>query len=422
MKITTISDGKLILPALRGVMGDWVYYSTLMNFKDVSERVHYAEEVHQSEQLSRMIQRQITLGRGKQIATYLEDQKERFFNSLVVATYKGSPNWHAVEKVQPKSEANELKDVQDTTVSSVGFLTLHGDEQLFALDGQHRLAGIKRVISKGVEHSFADEVSVIFVAHLPTKPGLQRTRRLFTTLNKTAKAVSKGDIIALDEDDVMAICVRRLIEDSALFAGERIAFKATNNMPVNNVTALTTIGTLYDVLGVLFTQSQWDGKASRAALSVRPDDKILKSYFDYAVRYFELLGRYFPELKSFFEASDTTRVVKKHRGSHGGTLMFRPIGLEIMTQVIARLTRDLSLEDAVKHASKLGRNLTELPYVGLMWDTSRNLITNAHKATLREVLLHMLGKYSKWSDSELLTRYRKEAANDRLVLPRRLPG
>jgi DNA sulfur modification protein DndB len=317
---------------------------------------------------------------------------------------------------------NDLKDVQDTTVSSVGFLTLHGDEQLFALDGQHRLAGIKRVISKGVEHSFADEVSVIFVAHLPTKAGLQRTRRLFTTLNKTAKAVSKGDIIALDEDDAMAICVRRLIEDSALFAGERIAFKATNNMPVNNVTALTTIGTLYDVLVVLFTQSHWDGRASRASLSVRPDDKTLKDYFDYAVRYFELLGQNFPELKAFFRASDTSRVVKKHRGPHGGTLMFRPIGLEIMTQVIARLTRDMRLEAAVKRASKLGRDLTQAPYVGLMWDTSRNLITNSHKATLREVLLHMLGRYSKWGDADLVARYRKDAANDRLVLPQRLPG
>ena len=52
-----------------------------------------------------------------------------------------------------------------------------------------------------------DEVSVIFVAHEATSQGLERTRRLFTTLNKTDRPVSKGDIIALDEDDVVAICV-----------------------------------------------------------------------------------------------------------------------------------------------------------------------------------------------------------------------
>lgn len=33
----------------------------------------------------------------------------------------------------------------------------------------------------------------------------ERTHRLFTTLNKSAKPVAKADIIALDEDDTMAI-------------------------------------------------------------------------------------------------------------------------------------------------------------------------------------------------------------------------
>ena len=37
------------------------------------------------------------------------------------------------------------------TVQSVGFLALRGDEKLFALDGQHRLAGIKRTIKDGIE-------------------------------------------------------------------------------------------------------------------------------------------------------------------------------------------------------------------------------------------------------------------------------
>ena len=50
-------------------------------------------------------------------------------------------------------------------------------------------------------------------------PEHQQQDRLFTTLNKTARPVSKNAVIALDEDDVMAICVRRLIEDSRFFHG-----------------------------------------------------------------------------------------------------------------------------------------------------------------------------------------------------------
>jgi len=169
-----------------------------MNLKELSERVEYANQIHKSERLSEMIQRRLKGDRSSQIAEYLESQKERFFNSLVIATYRGQPNWHPISSVRPKGKRSELNDLDEATIESVGFLTLHGDEALFALDGQHRLAGIKKAIKAGIKHEPIDEVSVIFVAHEATKKGLERTRRLFTTLNKTARPVSKGDIIALD--------------------------------------------------------------------------------------------------------------------------------------------------------------------------------------------------------------------------------
>jgi len=92
----------------------------------------------------------------------------------------------------------------------------------------------------------------------------------------------------------MAICVRQLIEQTELFAGNRIAFVANNNMSTANTTSLTTIANLYDVLTIA--------------------------------------------LDEFFGAKNTKLVVKEYRGSHGGHVLFRPIGLEIMTRVIARLT------------------------------------------------------------------------------------
>ena len=125
----------------------------------------------------------------------------------------------ALSDVRNKTNDTDLKDLSDETIESLGFLTLRGDENLFALDGQHRLAGIKKAIKDGIDQDPYDDLSVIFVAHQTTKKGLERTRRLFTTLNKTARPVSKGDIVALDEDDAMAICVRWLIEKTNLFSG-----------------------------------------------------------------------------------------------------------------------------------------------------------------------------------------------------------
>ena len=199
----------LILPALRGVMGNWVYYSCLMQLGELSARIRFADEVHTHQGLSEMIQRSIDETRTKEIADYIRLQPQRFFNSLVVAVYGGEPNWHALFNVRNIGADPILEKLQPETIESVGFLTLEGDEKLFALDGQHRLAGIKEIKDRGYQPAIDDEVSLILVAHEQSAEGLVRTRRLFTTLNKTGRKVTKGDIIALDEDDVMAICVRR---------------------------------------------------------------------------------------------------------------------------------------------------------------------------------------------------------------------
>ena len=413
---------KIVLPALRGLMGDWVYYSCLMDLGELSSRVRYAEEVHKNEALSDMIQRQLRRGRGAQIAEYLMMQPERFFNSLVVATYGGRPNWHALSNVPSRTKTDELTSLREDTIDSVGFLTLRGDEILFALDGQHRLAGIKKAVRDGIESNPYDEVSVIFVAHQDTRNGLERTRRLFTTLNKTARPVSKGDIIALDEDDVMAICVRRLIEETELFCGKRIAFVASNNMPVGNTTSLTTIGNLYDVFTVLFTNARFDLQARKPDLQrVRPSDEKLDAYFEYAQRLFVQMGNNFEEIGEFFSTEDTLRVVKKYRGRHGGNALFRPIGLEIFARIIARLTNDMNLAKSIKLASRLPRSLNEEPFEWLMWDSNKKTILNGHKVTLREVLLYMLGKNARnYSEAKLLERYRRETGCNDAELPEKL--
>ena len=250
--MTPPNAGPIVLPALRGIMGNRAYYSCLMTLRELATRVNYAKEIHANESLSDMIQKALEDKRSKEIAAYLQDNSDRFFNSLVVAVYDGEPNWHPLSNVKSRYGADTTLELSEETIESVGFLTLRGDEKLFALDGQNRLAGIKRAI-RGRMTDPEDEVSVIFLGHKSTTDGLEATRRLFTTLNKTAKPVSKNAVIALDEDDVMAICVRRLIEDSRFFHGRNAAFIASSNMPVSNRHSLTTIGNLYDVLGILFS-------------------------------------------------------------------------------------------------------------------------------------------------------------------------
>ena len=146
-----------------------------MNLRELSTRVNYAKELHTNKSLSDMIQRALEDKRSKEIAAYLKDNSDRFFNSLVVAVYDGEPNWHPLSDVKSRYDTQPALELSEETIESVGFLTLRGDEKLFALDGQHRLAGIKRAIRDGMALS-DDEISVIFLGHRNTADGIEATR------------------------------------------------------------------------------------------------------------------------------------------------------------------------------------------------------------------------------------------------------
>ncbi len=215
-----MKDSKeLIIPALRAHMGDWIYYVTFLRMDQIADQIHIAQEIHSSNMLKDMIQRQIT-NRAGQIAEYLLNQPQRFFNALIVGVYGGSPDWYELAiGTNPHSDAPvlplELEGV-------LGVLRLDGTQTFFAIDGQHRVEGIKQALEKS-ENLKTDEVSVIFVAHQNEPKGMERTRRLFTTLNRYAKPVKKSEIIALDEDDIIAIVTRELVEKYPLFC-EKLLF------------------------------------------------------------------------------------------------------------------------------------------------------------------------------------------------------
>ena len=421
--MTDTNATRIILPALRGVMGRWAYYSCLMPLRELSSRVRFADEVHENARLSDMIQRSLDEDRTHEIADYIKTQPERFFNSLVVAVYDGEPNWHPLINVRNRGSNPLLEGLQTETMESVGFLTLRGDEKLFALDGQHRLSGIKEIVNEGYEPAIDDTVSVILISHQQTPDGLVTTRRLFTTLNKTARKVSVGDTIALDEDDVMAIFVRHLIEKTDLFKGPRIAIVATNNIPTNNVECLTTIGNLYTILTILFTQARFPLRDKKKTLETRrPSPENLVGYINFTEEYFERLRVHFDELDEFFSAEQTSTVVPVHRGSHGGSALYRPVGLEIFTQIITRCTnKNMSLDQSIQLAASLPRELASQPYVGIMWNQrtgAPGTIITGNKATLREILCYMIGMNGPhYSAEELLDRYRTATGNSDAMLP-----
>ena len=385
---------KLYLPSLRGLIGDWVYYPTLMKLKDIAERVKIAEEISQSKTLSEMVQQEIKRKRGKEIKDYLLKQEQRFFNSLIVAVHEGDPIWYDITHIESNSQYDS-EDIPEDVVAGIGILSLNGEEELFTLDGQHRLIGIKEAVAEA-PHLGEDELSIIFIAHRTDLDGMERTRRLFTTLNKNAVPISKGERIAFDEDDAMAITVRRLVTENQMFMKDRILINSTDNVPKNNQTCLTTIGNLYDLLEILFTRvyvtsDKKTGTDRKNELTkIRQSDKILNQHYTNACDYFKLFTDSFPPLKEFTNTSDNSMVVKKYRHPDGGSILFRPIGLKILTEIIAELVEKYPLSKCFKMISKLPTDLTQTPYNGVIWHPTQKKMIIKGKTLVKNLLLYML--------------------------------
>ncbi|UHH10126.1 DGQHR domain-containing protein [Luteimonas fraxinea] len=409
----------LLLPALRGGMGDWIYYSCLIPAAELARRVDYAAHIHESKALSDLIQRSLEGSRAKSVSSYLEKTPQRFFNSLVLATYGGKPKWLEVGNLHSETSAAVLQATDPQALESFGFLSLSGNEKIFAVDGQHRLAGIKKAIGDGFDFG-GERLAVIFIGH--NEKERERTRRLFTTLNKTAKPVAKADIIALDEDDSMAIIARRLVESHLWFKEPKILVSSSTSLPVTNRIALTNIVNLYDILKLVFKFKD-ELKKDESLRFYRPSDVRLDDLEAYAVKFFGSLAKAFAPVKELFSAKDNeAAITHKYRSSSGGHLLFRPAGLEIFTRLaISYATRHgLTLFQAIDALKNVPTELSARPYRDIIWNPEKRTMVLAGRKLARDLLDYMVG-LTDVKDDALLERYRLATGDEALKLPRRLP-
>ena len=379
------NPNELIIPALRAHMGDWIYYVTFMRMDQIADKIHIAENIHSSNVLKDMIQRQIT-NRSGQISNYLLKQPQRFFNSLIVGVYGGSPDWYEL-----KIGANRHLDAPELPSDLegvLGILCLDGTQTFFAIDGQHRVEGIKQALKKDSKLE-REEVSVIFVAHQNDSVGLERTRRLFTTLNRYAKPVSKSEIVALDEDDIVAITTRELVEKHPLFQ-EKISLSKTKAVSVNDNRSFTTIITLYDVLEILFKKTKGWTEFKRH----RPEDIDIAEFYANSVQFWNTLIEFFPPLEKIVASKPEENIAGYFRNRDGGHLLFRPVGLLIIAQVV-RLAKDSGMPEKVviKRISEVSMELTNEPWAGLLWDkTNKRMISGTTpQKVAKQLLFYIIG-------------------------------
>ena len=346
----------IFLPALQGKFGDWVYYTGIMPLSEVKRRIGFARELHQNKRLGELIQRQLQdSGSGKRnrasaIADYLQSNNGRFFNAIVVGIYGGEPVWHPFDiQTRPEFDRENIEYLAEQ--ERIGFLELRGTERMFALDGQHRVAGIYRALENGGDAS-NDILTVLFVPHIDSKTGIQKTRRLFVDLNKRAVPVGTKDIIILDEVELPAILTRRLVDEHTWFSRGQVDIGRFTATISPNSAALFSIATLFNIIKCTLPNalaaSQEDRRELRETSSIRLSEDRINYYYRRACTYFEGLADINQQLKDYLEQGPESGIANVARDANNRNVLFRPAGQMAFAGAIAALAARDGLTSALR--------------------------------------------------------------------------
>lgn len=377
-----MEKGKNIMrrPAIRSGIGCWNYYISSMTFQQVSEFVKMPDEIYTSKKLSEMMQRSIT-DNVIELIKYIKNEKERFFNALILAVYDGEPQWH-----------EGVFEYEDEEFYNIGVLEFDKESgvKIFPVDGQHRVAAIKS-IEEELENN-PEEIPVIFIAHKNDKDGIMRTRRLFTTLNRYAKPVKLNEIIALDEDDIVAIVTRELIEDGSIFSESNIAFSKTESTKDTDQDTFTNIITLYKcneyLLKSFFKDNDIKAKDSEYK-RYRKSNEEIHAFQNYCENFWKLLISNNSDIKKYFDSTDERKTTI--RSKSGGNMLFRPAGLKAYVEALKdiHMKTKLSFEIIFSIMNDINLSLNAYPWKKSLWNESTGSMIMNNKKLLNTMLIYL---------------------------------
>lgn len=401
--MNTAKTSPMLFPCLRSRMGDWWYYVTTMTFDEVNSWVMKVDDIHERRELKTWIQRELRPERLKQISDYLKSQKQHFFNAIVVGIYRGEPEWYPI-KVGRNLAMPTLRP-SERSREAFGFLYLSGEEEIFAIDGQHRVEGIRSAITHKSSLA-ADQQCVIFVAHSETDRGRARTRRLFSTLNKYARPVSKGELVALSEDDTFAIVTRKVIDEYKYLSIGFVPLTKTANISSNDIQCITTVLGLYDLI---LTISLPPRSREKHQLKIGPPhESRVQRIYSLACQFWDLLRKSVPEIKAVTDSDPKKGLATKYRRRDGGHLLFRPVGMKAFAKATRTLMdRDKTIDDAVALLSKTILDLDTPPWSGVLWNEVAHRIINKNGKLAHNLFLYMVRQPLEPNNYDLLSEYRR---------------
>lgn len=398
----------MIIPAIKGYIGTTVYYITNLKFKDLASLVNRrsSEELYKSGLLKEALQRSLTDNYLK-IKDYILKHHDHFFNAMVLAVYDGDPQWKEVRY-----------EVDDVMYGNVGLLELNGNEQIFPLDGQHRLEGIKAALKESKKYE-DDTIPIMLIGHENSSKGMAKSRRIFSILNRYAKPVGKGDIIALDEDDIVAIVTRDLLENYELFSENRIKISNSKSIPITDKSSFTTLMTLYDCIDELFKVYYFRGTGKLLSNDklkdykrARPEESEIKDFYKFVKYFWDGMVNNFKELKEYIFDKTNEPALKFRPQGEGGNLFFRPVGILPFVSAVCQIMivqKDYDYKKILENYNLfLDRNVASKYWTRILWDESAKKMLVRNGSITKYLMIEM---YS----SKILTQKERSKMIERFI-------
>jgi len=413
-----------LFPAIRGQMGSTTFYQANLKARELAAVAKTAAELEAWQEWSifERFQRDLAIKRVQQeIVPYLVRTKDRFFGALIVLVY--DPDVFEFEPLNGSAlkGGKVYKEVGDR----MGFLTIDGGD-LVVLDGQHRLAALRGVVTAGDEVKgkyrddiAEDELCVIFIRH----ESFEKTRRIFNKVNRYAKPTSPSDNIITSEDDGYAIVARWLVEaDPPLGlagpqpplrhsdgSGEPIVEWRSTKLQAND-TKLTTLSALYQSVEAILTAHGIKDFDERHRVN-RPSDSELAQAYIHAADWWQAA---LTTLKPFALAIKYPHMIPEYRKyGERWSLLFRPVAqVAFFWGLEGAVRRKVPLDEALERANKVKWSASNPMWVDTIIYANGHMNAKAQGIRLAGRLIAYLIAADRMTDVEI-SRLRNDLSDAR---------
>ena len=367
-----------VFPAIRGKMGSTEYYQASVPARDLARITKIARELEEwtDRSVFERFQRDIAIKRIRsEIVPYLVRCADRFFGAFIVVIYEPDIfEFHPVTvRGTPPGRPYRLAS------NKLGMLIVDGGS-LVALDGQHRLVSFREVISDGSRYTGPhrddvpnDELCVVFIKH----ESFEKTRRIFSKVNRHAKPTTAHENIITSEDDGYSIVTRWLVETNPPLdlPGPRppFAMRDGDGEPIIDLTKsqlrknspkFTTLPHLYESVRSILRANGIRNFDEKHRVNRPPDDELVEAYKHAALWWWLFLSH----LSGYRRAmNDLTTIPQRRETSSPDGLLFRPNAQVALVDGCARACeRGVSLTQALRCLQEINWTPRASPLTGII--------------------------------------------------------